>query len=260
MSSCFLGQLCRELEENLYSTSAEVAEYIKKCFGVEYSPEGVVDLLNRLGFTYKKPKLVPSKANNEAQEVFVKKLNALNDGLKKDELLLFGDAVHPQHNTKIAYGWIRKGREKEIKSNTGRVRVNINGVLDPETKDVVVIESKTINAQSTIELYVKLERLYPHMKKIYIIVDNARYNKNKLLNEFLLTSRIEQVFLPPYSPNLNLIERLWKFMKKKVINNRYYEKCDEFKKAIMNFFENIKDYKTELDSLITFKFEMFNSS
>jgi len=258
-SSC-LGKLSRELDENLYQTSVEVMDYIQREFGVRYTQQGVVKLLNRLGFSYKKPKLIPSKANREAQEEFIEKVTRLRDGLKEDEILYYGDAVHPQHNTRLACGWIRRGREKEIKSNTGRTRVNINGVLNPETKEVIVREDKTINAQSTIELYKDIESRNPNMARIYIVNDNARYYKNKVLNEYLETSRIEQVFLPAYSPNLNLIERLWKFMHKKVINNQYYEKSTEFKEKIMDFFENIGDYKDELDSLMTFKFELFNSS
>ena len=96
--------------------------------------------------------------------------------------------------------------------------------------------------------------------KIYIIVDNARYYKNAALQDYLKDSKIEQIFLPPYSPNLNLIERVWKFMKKKVINNKYYEKSAEFKQKIFEFFSNIKSYKKELDSLITYNFQILNAT
>ncbi len=144
--------------------------------------------------------------------------------------------MHPQHNTKPACGWIPKGEDKEIKSNTRRKRVNINGVLNPETKEIIVIESKTINAQSTIELYKIIEEMNKDKDKIYVIIDNATYYKNAALKEYLKNSKIEQIFLPPYSPNLNLIERVWKFMKKEVINNEYYEKYSEFKQKILEFF------------------------
>jgi len=68
------------------------------------------------------------------------------------------------------------------------------------------------------------------------------------------------LFLPPYSsPNLNLIERLWRFLKKIVLYNQYYEKFLDFKVAILNFFENIKQYKLELQSLMTLKFRTLGS-
>jgi transposase len=78
----------------------------------------------------------------------------------------------------------------------------------------------------------------------------------KLLKEHLKNSKIKQVFLPAYSPNLNLIERLWKFMRKKVINHHFYRKFDDFKKAIFDFFENIKDFEAELQTLMSWNFHI----
>lgn len=69
---------------------------------------------------------------------------------------------------------------------------------------------------------------------------------------------IELIFLPPYSPNLNLIERLWKFFRKKVLYNRYYEKFNDFKIACEDFFKNIRKYKNELQSLLTENFQILD--
>jgi transposase len=152
---------------------------------------------------------------------------------------LYIDGVHPQHNTMLAYGWIKKGQDNIVKSNTGRQRVNINGALDSETHAVITREDESINAISTIELLKKIEAAYPLAAIIYVICDNARYYRSRLVRQFLETSKIQLVFLPSYSPNLNLIERLWKFMKKKVLYNKYYEKFDTFKEVTLEFFENI---------------------
>jgi len=80
-------------------------------------------------------------------------------------------------------------------------------------------------------------RVYPSMKTIHVFYDNARYYKNKDVRSFLKKSKISFHFLSPYSPNLNLIERLWKWMKEWVVYNTYYEHFEEFKMAIMNFFK-----------------------
>ncbi len=77
--------------------------------------------------------------------------------------------------------------------------------------------------------------------------------------EYLKNSKITLIFLPAYSPNLNLIERLWKFMKKIVINNKYYEKPKEFRRKLLDFFENIQIYKKELESLITNNFQIISA-
>jgi transposase len=85
-------------------------------------------------------------------------------------------------------------------------------------------------------LFQKLEAKHPDAKVIHPIVDNATYYKSKPVKEYLKTSKIVIHFLPGDSPNLNLIERLWKFFKKKILYNKYYETFDEFLLACKNFF------------------------
>ncbi len=260
LDSFQIAKLKEEITSNLYQTSSEIVTWIEKQFGVTYHIQGLIHLLHKLGFVYKKTKLIPAKADKEKQLKFLEKFNKLHSNLNENEVIYFGDAVHPQHNTQIANGWIPKGKEREIKSNTGRTRINLNGVLNPDTKEIIIREDKTINAQSTIELYKEIEKKNLDKEKIYIIIDNARYYRCKLLDEYLIKSKIEQVFLPPYSPNLNLIERLWRFMKKKIIYNKYYEKSFEFRRKIFDFFENIENYKNELNTLLTCKFDILNSA
>jgi len=116
------------------------------------------------------------------------------------------DATHPQHNPVLAGGWIKRGEEQEIPTNTGR-RVNINGAIDLERLEPVVRFDDTINADSTIALFKQLEAIHLTAVCLYVICDNARYYRSKAVQEYLETSRIKLVFLPPYAPNLNLIER-----------------------------------------------------
>jgi transposase len=117
----------------------------------------------------------------------------------------------------------RRGQEKELKSNCGRQRVNINGAVDVTTLETVTDFTDSVNAPSTIRLFGKLEAKHPPVKEIHVILDNAMYYRSKILEEWLKTTRIKLHFLPSYSPNLNLIERLWKFFKKKILSNKYYE-------------------------------------
>lgn len=260
LNSFQLAKLVSELTENLYQTTNEITDWIEKEFGVKYHTQGLVYLLHSLGFVYKQTKLIPAKADEEAQREFLNKFNELRVNLKEKEVIYFGDGVHPQHNTKLANGWIKKGEEKYIKSNTGRTRINLNGVLDPDTKEVIIREYETINALTTLKLFKEIEEKNQTKDKIFIIVDNARYYRSKLVSEYLELSKIEIIFLPPYSPNLNLIERLWKFMRKKIINNKYYEKSTEFRRKLLEFFDNIDKYKDELDSLLTCNFQIFKTA
>jgi len=248
--------LCQELNSNIHLTTQSVIEFVEKKFEITYSLSGMRDLLHRLGYEYKKPKLVPGNPDLVAQEIFAEQYEEFMQNKPENVEVLFADAVHPQHNTMAAYGWIRRGEKREIPTTTGRERLNLHGAMNAETLDVTVIESKTVDDDSTITLLETLEQKYPLAVTIYVILDNARYHYSKKVRAYLENSRIQLVFLPSYSPNLNLIERLWKFFKKKVLYNKYYEKLEHFRQACINFFRNIDSYHRELASIMSGEFEL----
>jgi transposase len=242
------------LQEHILPDAKAVIAYIKKQYGVCYSLSGVTDLLHRLGFSYKKPTHVPGKQDPAQQQAFVAEYEQIKAEKGESDPIYFADATHPQHNSVPSYGWIKTGQEKELKANCGRQRLNINGAIDIETLEPVTGFYDTINAQATLDLFTKIEAKHPDADSIYIIVDNARYYRSSVLGEALEGTKIKLIFLPPYSPNLNLIERYWKFFKKKVLNNRYYETFKEFKRACESFFRKRKAYLPELKTLLTENF------
>ncbi len=256
LTNAQLRKLEKQLSQTIYLRAEDVAHYIKKTFGADYTTNGVTNLLHRMGYTYKKPKAVPGKADALAQEQFVRKYKTLKKRKKPHDPIYFMDGVHPQHNSVPAFGWIKKGETKTIKSNTGRTRLNLNGVINAETHQVVIRHDETINAQSTIALFKMLEKKHRKAEKIYVIADNARYYRSKMVKAFLGDSRIKLIFLPPYSPNLNLIERLWKYFRKKILYNKYYDTFAEFKKRALAFFANIKKHKAALRTLLADNFEI----
>ncbi len=255
-----IEQLDSHLNETTYLRIQDIVSYVAKYFKVTYSISGMTDLLHRLNYSYKKPKLVPGKADAEAQEEFIEFYNELKETKGVNDPVYFMDGTHPQHNCVAAYGWIKKGEVKELKSNTGRQRLNINAAIDIENLSTAVDYGDSINAQSTISLLKKVELKHPEAEVIYTICDNARYYRSKKVKEYLGKSKIELVFLPPYSPNLNLIERLWKYFRKRVLYNEYYETFDEFRKACKSFFRRIKRYKEDLNSLLTENFQIISSN
>ena len=244
------------LQAHLYVTAKAIARWVEKTFKVSYTESGMTALLHRLGYVYKKPKLVPGKADPLAQEAFLAEYEKLKQDKGENDPVYFMDAVHPQHNPVIACGWIKRGQDRAVRSNTGRRRVNINGAIDLERLEPVVRFDDTINTDSSIALFGQLEEVNLAATWIYVICDNARYYRSKAVKEYLKKSRIKLVFLPPYAPNLNLIERLWKFFKKKVLYNRYYESFDEFRASCEEFFRNPRKYHRELRSLLTENFQI----
>jgi len=113
---------------------------------------------------------------------------------------------------KLSLDWIQKGVRKEIPSNSGRSRINLSGIIDVIDHKVLVQEDKTLNAEATISFFRKIEEAYPEKTRVHVFCDNARYYRNKTVIEYLKTSKVRLHFLPPYSPNLNPIERLWKWI------------------------------------------------
>jgi len=249
-------QLKEHLKTTVYPNAKAIAKYIKETYGITYTPEGLVHLLHRLGFVYKKSKHIPGKANPEKQREFIETYQKIKEEKGLNDKIYFVDATHPSYNSMPSYGWIYKGETKELPSNTGRKRININGAIDVLNLDFTYREENTIDASSTIELLKQIEEKNPNAEKIYIIMDNAPYNHSKKVKEAFKEGKIHLIFLPSYAPNLNLIERLWRFFHKKVLCNMYYSTFNRFKQACINFFENIHQYKDELNPLLTENFQI----
>ena len=257
-------QLLTHLEKHIYLYVKDIIAYVKASFGVTYTVPGMTIWLKTHGFSYKKPAVVPGKANLKVQKEWIEEYERLKKTLSPNEVICFIDGVHPTHNTKPMYGWIKKGVRKEIHTNTGRQRLNISGAIDIASKKVFVREDVSLNTASTIAFLAHLEKGYPAATRVHVFCDNARYYKNKEVCRFLETSKIKIHFLPPYSPNLNPIERLWKLLNEHVLYNRYYEKFAGFKRAVLGFLEDLgapqQDLLDLLERRITDNFRAMGSN
>ena len=256
------------VENNIVSNSKVVIKWIKGQFGKVYTTQGMQEFLVKHGFVYKKPKGIPGKhPSEEEQKVVAEKLTSIIEQCSEDKNkeIYFMDGSGFDHNVKIAYGWIKKGQEKFFKTNTSREKMNVNGAYNPINQEVICIEQEeNVNQQSNMKLVDKILEMHAkdilakeEKHKFFLVMDNAKYNHGKLFREHLekLTAEtgieIEVIYLPTYSPNLNLIERLWKYAKKKLLEI-YYEEKWKFKAAIENFFENSLKDKLEKIALKQF--------
>ncbi len=255
LTSHQLEALEKHLEINNYIYLKDIVGYVEKQYGVSYTCNGMRNVMQRLGFIYKKPKLVPGKIDLQKQEEFRYQYDLLKRSITEKEAVYFMDSVHPQYQTRARCGWIKKNQVKTLPTFSGWKRKHIIGVIELKGMNVIKLERNKINGESIVEFLREVEAKNPNKTKIYIICDNAGYHKGKLVKEYLQTSRIELIFLPTYSPNLNPIERLWKFMHKIVTNNKWYENFTKFSEAIDAFFDKIPKYKQSLQSLINDNFQ-----
>jgi len=209
-------------------------------------------------FSYKKPHVVPAKANAEKQQNFIdfyKKLKADVSG----EPIYFADSVHPHHLSKPAYGWIFKGSRKQIPTNGRSKHLNIIGGIEISKHTFCYEQVEKVNADSIALFLANLRKKHPEKTIINVIWDNAGYHKDASVQEFAEALGIKLHYLPPYSPNLNPIERLWKIMHQHISYNKYYETFSEFKDAAINFLKTIGRKKKLLRSRITDNFTAIDS-
>jgi transposase len=172
-------------------------------------------------------------------------------------VVYFLDASHMLHNAVPGQGWITRGVRVELKTNSGRDRLNILGAYSPDSASLEYIEDVTsCDAEMVCRLLAKLRDANPG-KRIVVVLDNAKYNRARLVKKAAKRLRIELWYLPTYSPNLNLIERFWKFLKKKVARNKYHPTFAEFRTAVREVLGNLESYTEELSTLMTETFQLF---
>lgn len=246
-------------EEEPPHTANEAVQRIEKLTGIKRSPTQVRAWMKRHNLRYRKTGQIPSKADVERQKEFVEQtLEPLIEQAKAEEIhLLFLDAAHIVMGVFLCFLWSVK--RIFIKSSSGRKRYNVLGAVNAINQQIHVFTNTTyINAECLIEFLHQLRIYYYDMKPIYIVLDNARYQKCDIVRYIAFQLNIKLVYLPPYSPNLNIIERLWKWLKKRCLYAQYYEKFDDFKKAIDDTLKKANsDFQQEIQSLLTLNFQTF---
>lgn len=225
--------------------------------GISLSKEQVRRYLRGLGVRCRKVSGVPARADIAAQEEFKKmqldpRLQEAEDGLRK---VYFVDAAHFVLGAFLTYVW--SFVRVFVRTPSGRQRYNVLGALDAITKELSMVTNNTyITATEVCELLRKISA--NTSKPVTVVLDNARYQRCKLVMALAAELKIELLFLPPYSPNFNLIERLWKLTKKEVLNSKYHADFDSFRTAISGFLETMhKTHASELKSLLTLNFQTF---
>jgi transposase len=245
-------------------SASKVCAFVYITYGIRFSVNGMTQTLKRLGCRYKKPKLLPAKANRQQQEAWVKDFYTLMDSKSEYHEVFWIDGSGFEHNSNPHYGWYAPGEKAVLKSTSSRRRVNVNGALNCLSDEVsAIVQEKTTTAKTNVELLKKVIRSYKHATEITFILDNARINHARYFTGFVERLNrqgkiaVHLVYLPTYSPNLNVIERLWWHAKGEVLANFYHETFKVFHQAVTELFTGgTHAFKHDFTSLFEWNFRL----
>ena len=228
--------------------------------GVQRAPTQVRRFLDRCGLRCRRVGSLPAKADPVVQADFLAtplqpRLDEAGAGPRQ---VFFVDAAHFVLSAFL--GWLWSATRLFVRAPSGRQRFNVWGALNALTQELHTVTNTTyITALEVCQLLTQLAAQAPAGMPVTVVLDNARYQRCRLVTEHAAQRGIELLFLPPYAPNLNLIERLWKFVKKQCLYSQYYEKFAPFQAAITQCLETAPTtHKKELKSLLTLRFQTFD--
>jgi len=175
-----------------------------------------------------------------------------------DSVTLFCDAMHLIHQNSPGLCWGNPAFPPVARTNSGRKRLNILGAYDPATYSFTHLTGEeNCDAGRVIEYLELINKNYSDFAKIYLITDNAKYFHARKVSKWVDEhKKITLVFLPSYAPNLNLIERFWRFTKKKLVKDKYYKEYKTFRAKAFQFLNHVDDYVDEFKALMVEKFQI----
>lgn len=253
------------LEEHFHAhpvtSIQEAIATIEELTGIRRAPTQTRKFLRSIGMRRLKVGTIPAKANPDEQERFKNEelLPRIEEAKAGKRVLLFADAAHFVFQLYSGILWCFT--RIFIKAPSGRKRFNVLGALNVVTHELITVMNETyINSESVCQLLRQIADQYVGIP-VTLVLDNARYQRCALVQDLAKSLNIELLFLPSYSPNLNLIERLWKFVKNKCLYSRYYSDFASFKGAIYQCLcETHTKHRKQLLSLLTTRFQTFKKA
>src|SRR5271156_2666170 len=246
------------------TTIAEACERIFQLTGLRRGPSQVRKFLKDLGLKFYRVRAIPVPPKKtwaehvEAQAAFREtKLEPVWAAAQAGEgHVFFVDAAHFVFGTFLCYLW--SFTRIFVRAASGRQRFNVLGAWNAVTRQLIAVTNTTVvNTETMGELLRKIAAL-GLTGPITLVLDNARYQHNAAVEALATQLRITLLFLPSYSPNLNLIERLWKFIKRRALYGRYHPKFADFRGAIEETLDGLSTIHAErLKTLMTLNFQQF---
>jgi len=260
-----IAQLKSQVSTGRFRSSDQIRHWVESAFGVRYSSTGIKDLLKRIGVSYHKVTGFLWKADPDEQHAFVKRV-----ARHKREALLPGaprarryyvDACHPVWGLGLVYRcWLLVGQRLLVGMGSGRKRLNILGAYCPDDHEYIDyrLTRDNVNGEQFVNLLRLLRSMHPEVERFILYVDGARYYGSPVVRGWLRRHpEFHLSKIPAYSPNVNLIERLWKFMRAKALC-RWHKAFDDMQAAVSGVLDHLEDYRGELRALMAEKFHIID--
>src|SRR4051794_27429655 len=250
-------RLRQEIEKGVFHNAEQVRTWVEATFGVAYSISGIKGLLRRMGASSHKVSGFFWKADAQEQKKWVRKHRRHKREAGPGTRRYFVDACHPVWGVGLLYScWLLVGQRLYVGVGNGRRRLNILGAYCPDDHDYVELRltKENITGEQFVKLLEASRAKHPEAEKFILYLDNARYYGKPCVKSWLATHReFRLVPLPAYSPNLNLIERLWKFLRKKALT-RWHRTFEAMQEAVAEVLDRLGGHRDELATLMTERF------
>jgi len=262
-----LEKLKKEIQTGRFRNSEQIRHWLEKTFGVRYSASGVKQLLKRIGASYHKVTGFLWKADPDKQQAFVahyerQKAATQRPGARRTRRY-FVDACHPVWGLELVYAcWLLVGQRFLAGMGSGRKRLNILGAYCPDDQEYLDLRltRDNINGEQFVNLLRLLRAAHPETERFVLYLDRARYYGAPVVQAWLRRHpEFELEPLPTYSPNLNLIERLWKLVRKEALS-RWHPTFEAMQEAVSAVLDHLEDYRTALATLMTEEFHIVDKS
>ncbi|WP_410542987.1 IS630-like element ISWpi10 family transposase [Wolbachia endosymbiont of Tetranychus urticae] len=221
------------VERNPNITIKEVQIKISEEFGLNISKSTVHREIQRMKFSYITPRPIHHKQDKNKQEEFKKYFNKIINSHPEKEV--FFDESRFGTHSKIGHGWFKKGVRTQVKMKIGRQNFYIYSAVNPRSGKKISLLAPYVNTNC---MNIFLEQMSKDLgtKKAFLVMDCAGWHRSKSLK---IQKNITIIYLPPYSPELNPVERLWQYIKHNTLRNRVYDTIGLLEDVLCNFIVSI---------------------
>jgi transposase len=263
LTAAQVEHLKNEIRTGRFRNSDQIRHWLAETFGVTYTSSGIKQLLKRIGASYHQVTGFLWKADPDQQQKFVAKYErqkaaAQRPGAKRTRRY-FVDACHPLWGLELVYAcWLLVGQRFLAGMGSGRKRLNILGAYCPADQEYLDLRltRDNINGEQFVNLLRLLRAAHPETERFVLYLDRAKYYSKPVVTAWLRRHPEFQLEpLPTYSPNLNLIERLWQFLRKKALS-RWHPSFEAMQAAVSEVLDHLDNYQAELETLLVEKFHI----